>query len=85
MKIFFSRPFERDYKNLTLAVQKILDKQLEFLQENPRHPSLRIKKMEGSHNIWEGRITKDHRFTFEIVGPIYYMRRTGNHKILNNP
>ena len=85
MKIFLSKSFEKDYKSLSLSFQRILDKQLEFLLENFRHPSLRIKKMEGSRNIWEGRITKDHRFTFEIVGQIYYMRRAGNHKILNNP
>ena len=33
--------------------------------ENPRHRSLVIKKVEGTDEIWEGRVDDYYRFTFE--------------------
>ena len=41
--------------------------------------------MEGHDDIWEGRITRDYRFTFEIVGDLYKLRHIGPHDILNRP
>ena len=35
--------------------------------------------------IWEGRITRDYRFTFEIIGEVYKLRHIGKHDILHNP
>jgi len=85
MQIRFTKSFKKDYKNLPLEIQKRLDKQLTFLLENFQHPSLRIKKIEGYFYIWEGRISKSYRFTFQIIDDIYLIRRTGTHDILKNP
>ncbi len=39
-------------------VQKALDKQLRFLLEDLRHPSLRAKKYDEATDIWQARVTR---------------------------
>ncbi len=41
--------------------------------------------MEGTHDIWEGRITKGYRFTFQVHQDSYLLRRIGTHDILTAP
>jgi mRNA-degrading endonuclease RelE of RelBE toxin-antitoxin system len=84
MRIIFSNSFEKDYKKLPSKIQKLIDEQLMMLLDNSRHPSLRVKKMQGHKSIWEGRITQSYRFTFEKINDIYVIRRAGTHPILNN-
>jgi addiction module RelE/StbE family toxin len=85
VKLAFTKPFKRDYKGLPENIQELIDKQIFHLLENPRHPSLQIKKMEGRQTIWEARITKGYRMTFQIVGDTYLLRRVGTHSILKKP
>jgi addiction module RelE/StbE family toxin len=85
VKLAFTKPFKRDYKGLSENLQELIDKQIVHLLENPRHPSLQIKKMEGRQTIWEARITKGYRMTFQIVDDTYLLRRVGTHSILKNP
>ena len=63
----------------------LTDKQLELLLSNLQHPSLNIKKMQDPREIWEGRVTESYRFTFQIQGDDYILRRVGTHDILKNP
>jgi mRNA-degrading endonuclease RelE of RelBE toxin-antitoxin system len=77
--------FTRDFAALPAAIQERAEKKLALFLENPRHPSLQTKKMEGQSDIWEGRITDDYRFTFQIEGDLYKLRRIGTHDILRNP
>ncbi|MCP4368836.1 MAG: hypothetical protein GY797_12095 [Deltaproteobacteria bacterium] len=57
----------------------------------PFHPSLRIRKMVGHDNIWEGHITMQYVFTFhteidpETQEAIYIFRNIGTHDIYRNP
>lgn len=85
MDIRFTKSFEADYRKLPHKIQGWLDKQLLRLLENPRHPSLRTKKMEGYPGMWEGHITKQWRFTFTIYEDAYFMRRVGTHDVLLKP
>ena len=81
MKLSFSKPFTKDYHNLPEQIQHKLDKQLEFLLKDFRHPSLRIKKIKGTNDkIWEGSVTMNYRFTFQIIDDIFLMRRVGKHE-----
>ena len=52
-------------------VQKALDKQLRFLAEDLRHPSLRAKKYDEANDIWQARVTKGWRLYFQIEGDTY--------------
>lgn len=85
MKVSFTKPFKRDYKGLPENIQDQADKQIIQLMENPKHPSLNIKKMEGHESIWEARISKGYRMTFQIAGDVYILRRIGTHSILKRP
>jgi mRNA-degrading endonuclease RelE of RelBE toxin-antitoxin system len=85
MKLSFTKTFIRDYRKLPQELQDIVDKQLYLLLSNQRHPSLNIKKMNDHRNIWEGRATASHRFTFQIESDIYVLRRVGTHDTLKNP
>jgi mRNA interferase RelE/StbE len=81
MQIVFTEPFRKDYQTLPFDVRKALDKALEFLIMNPRHPSLRAKKLPGT-SIWYARITRAYRFTFYYQGTLIILRRAGTHHIL---
>jgi mRNA-degrading endonuclease RelE of RelBE toxin-antitoxin system len=85
MKIRTTSRFDGDYDDLPEPIKEQTDKQLSLFLDNPHHPSLRVKKIKGSPNIWEGRITKNYRFTFQIAGEIHILRRIGTHKILKTP
>jgi mRNA interferase RelE/StbE len=85
MKLFLTRSFEKDYERLPLRIQKHLDSQILRLLENPRHASLRTKKIKGTALIWEGQVTRSYRFTFQIQGDTYILRRVGTHEILKSP
>ena len=85
MRIQTTRPFDRDYDDLPEPIKEQIDKQLTLFLDNPHHPSIRVKKIKGYPKIWEGRITKNYRFTFQIEGEIYILRRIGSHNILKTP
>ncbi len=82
MKLLASEPFQRDYKKLPRHIQKETDNALRLLANNPRHPSLRVKKMQGTKGIWEGSVTMSFRFTFHMHGDTVVLRRIGTHDIL---
>ena len=85
MRIKTTKPFDRDYDSLPREIKERTSKQFTLLLENPRHPSLRLKKIKGHPTMWEGRITESYRFTFQIVGETYLLRRIGTHEILRTP
>jgi mRNA interferase RelE/StbE len=85
MKIQTTGLFDKDYQSLPEPVRVQAEKQLTIFLENSYHPSLRIKKIKGHPYIWEGGITKSYRFTFQINGEIYLLRRIGPHDILKTP
>lgn len=84
MKVFYSRVFQKDYQNLPKETRAQADKQLLLFVQNPRHPSLRVQKIKGSRRpLWEGRITRGYRFTFEWEGDKVILRRIGSHAIVD--
>jgi mRNA interferase RelE/StbE len=85
MEIKPSPKFAQDYKNLPPLIRKRADEKLNLLLKNPQHPSLAVKKMKGFPNIWEARVTKNYRFTFQIQGDFYILRKIGTHDVLKRP
>ena len=81
MRLVFALPFQRDYRSLPAEVQRALDKALKFLLENPRHRSLRAKKIPGTE-IWYARVSRAYRFTFQLEADVIMLRRAGTHAIL---
>lgn len=88
MKIARTSRFKRSYKKLDDQSQKAIHNALITLIENFKHPSLRVKKMQGYHNpnVWEASANMDLRITFEIEKPdTLILRNCGHHKTLDNP
>ena len=85
MKVLTTRAFDKEYSKLPQTVKNKVDEKLSLFMQNLRHPSLRVKKMQGHKNIWEGSITMQYRFTFEIQEEIYILRRIGTHEVLHIP
>ncbi len=81
MPLTRSDSFKRSYKKLPKFVQKKTDKILTLLASDLRHPSIRAKKIKGAQDIWEGRIDKFHRFTFQINANEIILRSIGPHDI----
>jgi mRNA interferase RelE/StbE len=81
MKIRRPASFLKDYRNLPAEVQARVDKQLLRVAENPRHPSLRMKKLKGTE-IFELRITRGYRLTLKIQKEFLVLRRVGTHDLL---
>ena len=83
MKLTWTKPFQNDYRKLPSKTQKIADKQLQFLLNSFRHPSLHTKKLKSSKgDVWEARITINYRFTFQVQENLYILRRIGKHKTI---
>jgi hypothetical protein len=85
MRLVLTHSFIRDYQGLPEQLQKVVDGKLALLVKTPRHPSLRLKKMQDPRHIWEGRITKGYRFTFHRQEDFFILRRLGTHDILKTP
>lgn len=86
MEVFLTEQFERAYQEISDAERRSVRKALILLGENLRHPSLRVKKMEGKRDIWEARPSKRLRMTFELVKGTVIMRNLGEHdKVLKRP
>lgn len=73
--------FKHSYKKLPKFVQKKAERILTLLAADLRHPSIRAKKIQGAEDIWEGRIDRFHRFTFEINSDEIILRSIGSHDI----
>jgi mRNA-degrading endonuclease YafQ of YafQ-DinJ toxin-antitoxin module len=87
ISIQYSTLFKKKVQGLTPEVKKSLRAKLELLIENPQHPSLRTKKIQGAEGIFEASITMAVRLTFQYMedGAIL-LRNIGEHdKTLKNP
>jgi mRNA interferase RelE/StbE len=86
LNIYFSDLFLDSVKRLPIDVKKALKKKLDLLADNPKHPSLRTKKIKGSGGIFEASINMDIRMTWEFYEDGILLRNIGKHdKTLSNP
>ncbi|MEK7733220.1 MAG: hypothetical protein AAB318_03310 [Planctomycetota bacterium] len=78
----FSSRFRKDYRALPKEIQDIFETKLPLFLDNPRHPSLRVKRLVGTADRWEGSVTMNYRFTFQLAEGKALFRRIGAHDIL---
>ena len=64
-KIRFTRRFLKSFARLPAAVQEKIKKQIALLAENPRHPSLQSKPIQGATGVYAARVDQDYRMTYE--------------------
>jgi mRNA-degrading endonuclease RelE of RelBE toxin-antitoxin system len=82
MKILVTRKFEKALAGLPEEIQRIADQKIALLAENIHHPSLRLKKIAGTGNIWEASVTMSYRMTLQRFPDGYLLRNIGTHDIL---
>ncbi len=73
MIIEYTERFKKNYKAAPAATQKLCDKQILFLLNDLRHPSLHSKKYDEAQDIWQARINNDWRFYFVIQKDTYIL------------
>jgi addiction module RelE/StbE family toxin len=64
-KIKFTKRFLKSFARLPADIQEKVKTQLVRLADNPRHPSLQTKLIQGAPGIFEARINIDYRLTYE--------------------
>lgn len=78
--------FVKTYRKKPPEMQLAIKKAVTQLRSDPRHKSLRAKKMEGhSEGVWEARVTEGDRLTYHWEGGTIVLRRHCNHSMLRNP
>lgn len=86
MAIVITDRFRKAYHRLPQPVQQRVKKALRQLDENPRHPSLQVKKIGGTADIYEVRVDRRYRMSFQFEDKDRIMRNVDDHDdCLKNP
>ena len=79
----FTDRFRKHFKTLTEQEKKQLNKKLKLLSENPMHPSLRTKRIQGTDDLFECSVNMDIRIIWYYEGKIMIILvDVGHHDIL---
>ena len=79
----FSKRFKKEYNALSKEIKKAFDKKLALFLDDTKHPSLRVKRIQGTKHRWEGYVMKNYRFTFEFIENTVLFRTIGTHDTLS--
>ncbi len=79
MKIVRTQVFKRAWQELDEEQKGLARKALANLMTNMRYPALRVKKMKGAAGIWEARVSRSLRMTFQVEGGTIILRNIGHH------
>ena len=79
MLFLWTSRFEKSYRALLPEHQAAVDAHLRLMAEDWRHPSLQTKKLQGTHQIWAMRISRDLRLTFQPTKAGILLRNVGHH------
>jgi len=71
--------FKQAWQELTEEEKNLSRKALGNLATDLHYPALRVKKMQGAKYIWEARVSRSLRMTFEIEGDTIILRNIGRH------
>ena len=86
MPLIITNRFKKAYQQLPKTIQGKVKKALRLLDEDPHYPSLRVKRIQGTDKIYEGRVDQKYRFSFEFDGDDKILRNVDNHDdCLKNP
>lgn len=86
MKVQAYASFRKLYRKLPAAIRRKVLRQIRQIAKNPQHPSLQVKRIRGTADIWEARVDLQYRMTFERHGDSIFLRVVANHdEALKNP
>ena len=79
----YTKRFEKHFKKLTAQEKKQLLNKLVLLSQNPSHPSLRTKRIQGTDNLYESSVNMDIRIIWYYEDDVMIILvDTGHHDIL---
>lgn len=82
-KFTFTSRFKKHFSRLTAPEKKNLKHKLELLSENPYHPSLRTKRIQGTNGLFECSVNMDIRIIWYYEGEqIIILLDVGHHDVL---
>ena len=86
-KIRSSSRFVKAYLKLPASIREKIDKAIQLLAENPRHPSLQTKPIQSIKGIYEARVDINYRLTYErLPNDVLLVRFVATHdEALKNP
>ena len=82
MRYVRTERFKKAAARLPREIQAKAAKAFTLFKENPRHPSLGVKRVQGLPGVWEGRIDVHYRFTFHYEDDVCIFRNIGPHAIV---
>ena len=86
IQINLTKRFQEQYLNKPLDEQGKIDKTIDMLCENPKHPGLHSHRVRKTKRVWECYINRAHRVTFEYGDNCIICRNNCNHTIIDkNP
>ncbi|MCC8048074.1 MAG: type II toxin-antitoxin system YafQ family toxin [Oscillospiraceae bacterium] len=78
-----TKRFEKHFKSLTAQEKAQLKSKLQLLAENPLHPSLRTKRIQGTKGLFECSVNMDIRIIWYYEGDrLIILLDVGHHDIL---
>jgi len=78
--------FKRAYRQLGPENRAQARKAISQLADDARHPGLRVKRIRGTKGIWEARVGRSCRLTFQVEGGTILLRNIGEHdEVLGRP
>ncbi len=71
--------FKKAWHNLTVELKSLARKAINNLMIDMHYPALRVKKIQGVNKIWEARVSRSLRMTFQLEGDTIILRNIGQH------
>ena len=85
LQITFSDKFRKHYKTLSNQEKQQFQNKLRLFAENPMHPSLRTKRIQGTANLFEFSVNMDIRVIWFYEGDsLVVLIDVGHHDVLRN-
>lgn len=82
-QVTFTDRFQKSFKKLSVIEKKQLKNKLAILTENPMHPSLRTKRIQGTTDLFECSVNMDIRIIWYYEGDtMILLVDVGHHDIL---
>jgi len=79
VKIARTARFKKAWQDLAEEEKVLGRKALRNLATDLQYPALRVRKLKGVDDIWEARVSRSLRLTFQLEGNTITLRNIGRH------
>ena len=79
MRVFYRPKFKVNLSKFSKEIRAKFHKQINFLLQDLRYPSLHAKKYDEVQGIWQARVDRNVRFYFLIKDDFYILLEIKSH------